>query len=99
MSVVRTALRRPYTVLVLVAEVLLAVRRMPADVFPPLGVPTIYVAQPYAGMDASQMEGFPHLFLRVPLSLHHGYPLRRSEVDPRHGFDYALARAVGVIHR
>lgn len=58
MSVVRTALRRPYTVLVLVAEVLLAVRRMPADVFPPLGVPTIYVAQPYAGMDASQMEGF-----------------------------------------
>ena len=62
MSVVRTALRRPYTVLVLVlgivAAALLAVRRMPADVFPPLGVPTIYVAQPYAGMDASQMEGF-----------------------------------------
>ena len=62
MSIVRTALRRPYTVLVLVlgivAAALLAVRRMPADVFPPLGVPTIYVAQPYAGMDASQMEGF-----------------------------------------
>lgn len=39
MSVVRTALRRPYTVLVLVlgivAAALLALRQMPADVFPP----------------------------------------------------------------
>jgi multidrug efflux pump subunit AcrB len=31
---------------------------MPEDVFPPLGVPTIYVAQPYGGMDPAQMEGF-----------------------------------------
>lgn len=62
MSLVELALRRPYTVLVLVlgiaAGALLAMREMPADVFPPLGVPTIYVAQPYAGMDAAQMEGF-----------------------------------------
>ena len=31
---------------------------MARDVFPPLGVPTIYVAQPYGGMDPAQMEGF-----------------------------------------
>jgi multidrug efflux pump subunit AcrB len=28
------------------------------DVFPPLGIPTIYVAQPYGGMDPAQMEGY-----------------------------------------
>ena len=62
MSLVRLALRRPYTVFVLVvgaiAGALLAISKMPADVFPPLGVPTIYVAQPYPGMTAAQMEGF-----------------------------------------
>ncbi len=62
MSLVRLALRRPYTVFVLVFGVVagaaLALTRMAADVFPPLGVPTIYVAQPYPGMTAAQMEGF-----------------------------------------
>ena len=36
----------------------LAVQRMPVDIFPNLGAPAIYVAQPYGGMDPSQMEGF-----------------------------------------
>src|SRR3989454_3118252 len=31
---------------------------MPRDIFPALGIPTIYVAQPYGGMDPAQMEGF-----------------------------------------
>ena len=31
---------------------------MPVDIFPNLGAPAIYVAQPYGGMDPSQMEGF-----------------------------------------
>jgi multidrug efflux pump subunit AcrB len=31
---------------------------MARDIFPPLGVPVIYVAQPYGGMDPGQMEGF-----------------------------------------
>src|SRR5262245_35075839 len=62
MNLVRLALRRPTTVLVLVvgaaASALLALSRMPRDVFPTLGVPTIYVAQPYGGMDPAQMEGY-----------------------------------------
>ncbi len=33
-------------------------QKMARDVFPPLGIPTIYVAQPYGGMDAAQMEGY-----------------------------------------
>lgn len=59
---VNAAMRRPITVLVAVLAValaaLLAVQRMKVDIFPSLGSPTIYVAQPYGGMDPSQMEGF-----------------------------------------
>src|ERR1700716_2186197 len=36
----------------------LAVDRMSRDIFPDLGVPVLYVAQPYGGMDPAQMEGF-----------------------------------------
>lgn len=36
----------------------LALRRMPVDIFPQGGDPAIYVAQPYGGMDPSQMEGY-----------------------------------------
>jgi len=52
MNLVQFALRRPYTVLVLVLGLLigsgLALHSMARDIFPSLGVPTIYVAQPYA---------------------------------------------------
>jgi multidrug efflux pump subunit AcrB len=62
MSLARNALRQPWTVLVAVVAVCLGawvgLQRMTRDVFPPLGVPSIYVAQPYGGMDPLQMEGF-----------------------------------------
>ena len=62
MSLVKFALRRPLSVVVAIVAVIIgagiAITQMPRDVFPPLGVPTIYVAQPYGGMDPSQMEGF-----------------------------------------
>jgi multidrug efflux pump subunit AcrB len=62
MRLVLAALTRPITVVVaLVAIVLgaiLAVQRMPVDIFPKVGEPAIYVAQPYGGMDPAQMEGY-----------------------------------------
>jgi multidrug efflux pump subunit AcrB len=62
MNLVSFALRRPITILVLVIAVMLmgvlAIKRMPRDVFPNLGVPVLYVAQPYGGMDPAQMEGY-----------------------------------------
>src|SRR3974390_2148437 len=62
MNFVRFALRRPITVIVLVIAIVLgaglAVHRMARDIFPTLGIPTIYVAQPYGGMDPAQMEGY-----------------------------------------
>ena len=42
----------------LTAAAVLALNRMATDIFPPLGVPTIYVAQPFGGMDPAQMEGY-----------------------------------------
>ena len=51
MWIVLTAMRRPVTVLVAVLAILLgsylAIQRMPADIFPEVGAPAIYVAQPY----------------------------------------------------
>ncbi len=62
MNLVQTALRRPLTVIVMVVALMLgsavALNKMPRDIFPTLGIPTIYVAQPYGGMDPAQMEGF-----------------------------------------
>jgi multidrug efflux pump subunit AcrB len=62
MNLAAFALRRPITVMVLVVAVVLgaglAVKQMPRDIFPTLGIPTIYVAQPYGGMDPAQMEGY-----------------------------------------
>jgi multidrug efflux pump subunit AcrB len=62
MNLVPASMRRPLTVLVAVMAVALgsipALRQMPRDIFPTLGIPTIYVAQPYGGMDPAQMEGF-----------------------------------------
>ena len=55
-------MRRPITILVAVISIalcsILALRRMSVDIFPKLGAPAIFVAQPYGGMDAAQMEGY-----------------------------------------
>ena len=62
MWLTRAALRRPITILIGIIGVallsLLAVQRMKIDIFPDLGTPVIYVAQPYGGMDPAQMEGY-----------------------------------------
>lgn len=58
----KTALKKPVTIVVAIAATLifsvLALLRIPIDIFPNLNLPTIYIAQPYGGMTAAQMEGF-----------------------------------------
>ena len=62
MGLIHAALRRPLTVITLVIAValcsILAILRMPVDIFPNLNLPVIYVAQPYGGMSPAQMEGY-----------------------------------------
>ena len=59
---VKTALKKPITILVLFIGLLLfsilAVRKIPIDIFPKLNLPTIYVIESYGGMSPQQMEGF-----------------------------------------
>ncbi|PYT63982.1 MAG: acriflavin resistance protein [Acidobacteria bacterium] len=62
MWLLRAALRHPISVLIAVISValcsVLALLRMPVDIFPNLNLPVIYVAQPYGGMSPAQMEGY-----------------------------------------
>src|SRR5438067_9268444 len=62
MRFVLLALRRPLTVVIALIAIalgsVLALRRMPVDIFPQVGEPVIYVSQPYGGMDPQQMEGY-----------------------------------------
>ena len=62
MNLVSLALRRPISLLMTIVAVALmgfvAIDRMARDIFPDLGVPVLYVAQPYGGLDPAQMEGF-----------------------------------------
>ena len=62
MWLIRAALRRPISVIVIVTALalssILALRQTRIDIFPDLNLPVIYVAQPYGGMSPQQMEGF-----------------------------------------
>src|SRR5258708_19506906 len=62
MKLIFAALRHPKTILVTVIAIVffsyLAIRNTKIDIFPRLGLPTVYVAQPYGGLSPEQMEGF-----------------------------------------
>src|SRR5258708_32660675 len=62
MWLLRAALRRPLTIIIFVIGValcsILALVRMPIDIFPNLNLPVIYVAQPFGGMSPAQLEGY-----------------------------------------
>ena len=94
MNLSQAALRRPVTVLVIMAGIVLAaglsLRQMAIDIFPNMGVPIVYVAQPYGGMDPAQMEGYLTKLLRVPLSLRLRHRARRVEEHSGRRPDEAL---------
>ncbi len=62
MSMVTSALKKPITVVVITASLMLfavlSAINIPIDIFPQLNLPTIYVIESYGGMSPQQMEGF-----------------------------------------
>ena len=62
MGLIRSALRKPITILVLVAGMLFfgisAVRTIKIDIFPDMNLPVIYVSHPYGGFTPDQMETY-----------------------------------------
>ena len=114
MNLVAFALRRPVSLLMVIVAImlggLLALDRMPRDIFPDLGVPTIYVAQPYGGMDPAQMEGFivnyyEYHFLYITGIEHvesksiQGAALIKLQFHPGTDMAQAMAETVGYVNR
>src|SRR5213082_1736813 len=114
MNLVNPSLRRPFTVVVMVVAILaaavMALRKMPRDIFPPLGIPTIYVAQPYGGMDPAQMEGYltyyyEYHFLYITGIEHveskniQGVALMKLVFHPETDMSQAMAEVVGYVNR
>ena len=84
--------------------------RMPRDIFPDLGVPALYVAQPYGGMDPAQMEGFivnyyEYHFLYINGIEHvesksiQGAALIKLQFHPGTNMAQAMAETVSYVNR
>ena len=114
MRLVLAALTRPISLLMVIIAVALAaglaLKRMPVDIFPQGGEPAIYVAQPYGGMDPSQMEGFltyyyEYHFLyitgiqRVESKSIQGAALMKLVFYPGTDMNQAMAQTVGYVNR
>src|SRR6516162_7090238 len=91
MNLVSLALRRPLTIVVLVMAVvmtgLLALQRMPRDIFPDLGVPVLYVAQPYGGIEHVESKSIQ------------GIALIKPQFHPGTNMAAALAETVSYVNR
>src|SRR5207247_8703422 len=61
MWIVRVALDRPYTFIVLALLILIVspvvIARTPTDIFPAINIPVIAVAWQYGGLNAEELEG------------------------------------------
>src|SRR3954466_13901240 len=114
MWLVVAAMRRPMTVVVAVIAIILAAvlatRRMAADIFPQVGDPAIYVAQPYGGMDPQQMEGFLTYYYEyhflyitgiksVESKSIQGVALMKLVFYPDTDMNQAMAQTVGYVNR
>ncbi|HTV81085.1 MAG TPA: efflux RND transporter permease subunit [Acidobacteriaceae bacterium] len=114
MWLIHGALRRPFTVLVAVIGValcsILAITRMPRDIFPNLDLPVIYVAQPYGGMSPAQMEGYLTYYYEsnflyisglqsVESKSVENFALIRLSFQPGTDMNQALSQTVSYIER
>jgi multidrug efflux pump subunit AcrB len=114
MWLIRAALRRPISVIVIVVALaltsILALLRTRIDIFPELDLPVIYVAQPYGGMSPQQMEGFlayyyEYHFLyingieNVEAKTIQGTALLRLTFHPGTDMSQALAQTISYVNR
>src|SRR6516225_103666 len=109
------ALRHPIAVLVAIVAMVaggiyLTVQRAKIDIFPELNLPVIYVAQPYGGMDAAQMEGlltnyYEYHFLYIA-GIHHveskniqGVAVMKLFFNPGTDMAQAMAETINYVNR
>src|SRR5215813_5399721 len=114
MRFVLLALSRPLTVVIALLALalisILALQRMPVDIFPQVGDPVIYVAQPYGGMDPQQIEGYltyyyEYHFLyitgidRVESKSIQGAALMKLVFHEGTNMSQAMAETIGYVNR
>lgn len=114
MWLIRLALRRPITIMVIVVAIalssILAVLRTRIDIFPNLDLPVIYVAQPYGGMSPQQMEGFISYYYEYHFLYINGIEsveaksiqstaLLRLSFHPGTNMSEALAQTISYVNR
>lgn len=109
-----SALRHPVTILVTIIAVVffsyLAITNSKIDIFPRLGLPTVYVAQPYGGLSPEQMEGFVTSYYEyhflyitgvkfVDSKSIQGAALIKIEFNEGTDMSQAMAEVVGYVNR
>src|ERR1700688_1583514 len=109
-----SALRHPVTILVVVLAIVffsyLAISNSKIDIFPRLGLPTVYVAQPYGGLSPDQMEGFVTSYYEyhflyitgvkyVDSKSIQGAALIKIEFNEGTDMSQAMAEVVGYVNR
>jgi multidrug efflux pump subunit AcrB len=114
MGLIRIALRRPISVMVLMTALalasVLAIMRTRVDILPNLDLPVIYVAQPYGGMSPQQMEGFISYYYEyhflyingienVEAKSIQGTALLRLTFHPGINMSEALAQTISYVNR
>jgi multidrug efflux pump subunit AcrB len=114
MWLIRLALRRPYTIMVIVVAIalssILAILRTRIDILPNLDLPVIYVAQPYGGMSPQQMEGFISYYYEyhflyingiesVEAKSIQGTALLRLSFHPGTDMSEALSQTISYVNR
>jgi multidrug efflux pump subunit AcrB len=114
MKLILLAMRRPITIVIAVLAVVLAsglaIQRARVDIFPDLGVPTVYIAQPYGGLDPQQMEGFVTYYYEYHLlyvsGIQHvesrniqGAALIKLTFHPGTDMNQAMAEVIGYVNR
>lgn len=114
MKLITAALRNPITILVSVLAIAffswLAIRNTKVDIFPKLGLPTVYVAQPYGGLSPEQMEGFVTSYYEyhflyitgvkyVDSKSVQGSALIKLEFNEGTDMSQAMAEIVGYVNR
>ncbi len=108
------ALRHPITMMAgvaaLVVACVLALVRMPIDIFPSLDLPVIYIAQPYGGLNPAEMESqitaYHEGHALYINGLHHvesktiqGMCVVKLFFHPGTNMAQAMAETVGIVNR
>ncbi|RPE08087.1 efflux RND transporter permease subunit [Chitinophaga lutea] len=114
MKLITAALRHPVTILVAVIAIaffsFLSIRNTKVDIFPKLGLPVVYVAQPYGGLSPEQMEGlvtsyYEYHFLYITGVKYvesksiQGAAIIKIEFNEGTDMSQAMAEVVGYVNR